>query len=116
MKVDSANIDKQALYQLLKAEYGLEVATLSFVPAGEESYGYIAGTVGRLSCGLNFSGITATFYDCGALPTTAPGSCLRRRTRRRQARPGKNSITICRSITRRFRLRLIRLARLLSGC
>jgi hypothetical protein len=45
MKVDSADIDKVALSQLLKAEYGLDVATLSFVPAGEESYGYIAETV-----------------------------------------------------------------------
>jgi hypothetical protein len=44
MKVESSDIDKQALCQLLKAEYGLEVAALSFVPEGEESYGYVAQT------------------------------------------------------------------------
>jgi spectinomycin phosphotransferase len=44
MKTDSPDIDKQALCRLLKVEYGLEVATLSFVPEGEESYGYVAQT------------------------------------------------------------------------
>ncbi len=42
MKTDPADIDKQALRQLLKDAYGLEVVTLTFVPMGEESYCYIA--------------------------------------------------------------------------
>lgn len=44
MKVDSSDIDKLALHRLLKDQYGLCAATLSFVPEGEESYGYILET------------------------------------------------------------------------
>jgi hypothetical protein len=44
VKVDSTNIDKPALRRLLKDQYGLCAATLSFVPQGEESYGYILET------------------------------------------------------------------------
>ncbi len=40
MKVDSPSIDKQALCRLIKDQYGLDVAGLTFVPQGEESYGY----------------------------------------------------------------------------
>src|SRR4030066_481613 len=45
MKVDSSGIDKQALCRLLKDQYGIYVAVLSFVPHGEESYGYILETL-----------------------------------------------------------------------
>ena len=44
MKVESSNIDKQALGLLLKKQYGLSVTTLNFVPQGEESYSYILET------------------------------------------------------------------------
>jgi thiamine kinase-like enzyme len=47
MKVDSSNIDKRALRQLLKDQYGLCAAVLSFVPRGEESYGYILETLAQ---------------------------------------------------------------------
>ena len=47
MKVDSSNIDKRALRQLLKDQYGLCAAVLSFVPQGEESYGYILETLAQ---------------------------------------------------------------------
>jgi spectinomycin phosphotransferase len=45
MKVDSAKIDKQALHWLLQEQYGLCSAELSFIPQGEESYGYRLETV-----------------------------------------------------------------------
>ncbi len=45
MKVDSSNIDKRALHQLLEDQYGLHAAALSFVPQGEESYGYVLETL-----------------------------------------------------------------------
>ena len=45
MKVDSPQIDKQALRRLLKAQYGLHAAGLRFVPRGEESYGYVLETL-----------------------------------------------------------------------
>lgn len=41
MKVDSPDIDKTALCQVL-AGYGLEVRGLAFIPRGEESYCYVA--------------------------------------------------------------------------
>lgn len=44
MKIDSSNIDKQALCRLLKVQYGLHAAALTFVPQGEESYGYTLET------------------------------------------------------------------------
>jgi hypothetical protein len=44
MKVDPSDLDKPTLSQRLKVEYGLDVETLTFVPAGEESHSYIAGT------------------------------------------------------------------------
>lgn len=44
MKVDSPSIDKQALRRLLKAQYGLHTTALTFVPQGEESYGYTLET------------------------------------------------------------------------
>lgn len=47
MKVDSSNIDKQALRRLLKDQYGLRAAVLTFVPQGEESYGYILETLAQ---------------------------------------------------------------------
>jgi thiamine kinase-like enzyme len=47
MKVDSSNIDKRALRRLLKDQYGLCAAVLSFVPQGEESYGYILETLAQ---------------------------------------------------------------------
>lgn len=47
MKVDSSNIDKQALRRLLKDQYGLRTAVLTFVPQGEESYGYILETLAQ---------------------------------------------------------------------
>jgi spectinomycin phosphotransferase len=47
MKVESSNIDKRTLRQLLKDQYGLCAATLTFLPRGEESYGYILETLTR---------------------------------------------------------------------
>ena len=47
MKVESSDIDKRKLHQLLKDQYGLRTATLTFVPQGEESYGYILETVAQ---------------------------------------------------------------------
>jgi Ser/Thr protein kinase RdoA (MazF antagonist) len=47
MKVDSSSIDKRALHRLLKDRYGLCAAVLSFVPQGEESYGYILETLAQ---------------------------------------------------------------------
>jgi len=47
MKVDSSSIDKQALCRLLKDQYGLYAAVLSFVPQGDESYGYILETLAQ---------------------------------------------------------------------
>ncbi len=44
MRVDSSNIDKRALRHLLKEQYGLRTAALSFVPRGDESYGYVLET------------------------------------------------------------------------
>ena len=44
MKVDPLDIDKQALRQLLRVEYGLDVATLTLIPEGEEGYSYVAET------------------------------------------------------------------------
>jgi thiamine kinase-like enzyme len=49
MKLDSPDIDKQALRRLLEDQYGLRAATLSFVPGGEEIYGYLLETAAR-SC------------------------------------------------------------------
>ena len=45
MKVDSPDIDKTALCQVLAA-YGLEVERLAFIPRGDESYCYVAEAEG----------------------------------------------------------------------
>ena len=46
MKVDSLNIDKQALIRLIKDQFEIRpVAALRFVPLGEESYSYILETL-----------------------------------------------------------------------
>lgn len=45
MKSDTSRIDKAALIHRLRDEYGLAIEQLTFVPKGEESYGYIATTV-----------------------------------------------------------------------
>jgi hypothetical protein len=47
VQVDSADIDKQALRDLLEQQYGLRAAPLHFVPGGEESYGYLIETPDR---------------------------------------------------------------------
>lgn len=47
MKVESSDIDKRKLHQLLKDQYGLCAAALTFVPQGEESYGYILETLAQ---------------------------------------------------------------------
>jgi hypothetical protein len=44
VKVDSADVDKQALRRLLEEQYGLCATALRFVPGGEESYGYLLET------------------------------------------------------------------------
>jgi len=48
MKVEPSTIDKQKLHQLLKDQYGLYASALTFIPQGEESYGYILETVAQL--------------------------------------------------------------------
>jgi Ser/Thr protein kinase RdoA (MazF antagonist) len=48
MKVDPLDIDKQALRQLLRVEYGLNVATLTLLPEGEEGYSYVAETPSKM--------------------------------------------------------------------
>jgi hypothetical protein len=45
MKVDSPNIDKRTLRRLPENEYELRAATLSFVPGGKESRGYLVETL-----------------------------------------------------------------------
>ncbi|MFN8439384.1 MAG: phosphotransferase [Caldilineaceae bacterium] len=42
MKSDTSRIDRIALIRRLRDEYGLVIEQLTFVPKGEESYGYIA--------------------------------------------------------------------------
>ena len=44
MKRDTAAIDKAQLIGLIDAVYGLDVLSLTFLPQGEVSYGYLANT------------------------------------------------------------------------
>ncbi|HUT18090.1 MAG TPA: aminoglycoside phosphotransferase family protein [Anaerolineae bacterium] len=44
MKVDSPDIDRQALGRVIEEQYGLCAVELRFVPGGEESYGYVLET------------------------------------------------------------------------
>jgi len=48
MRAEAPDLDKLELIRLLNAEYGLDIAALTFVPKGADSYGYLAeATDGR---------------------------------------------------------------------
>jgi thiamine kinase-like enzyme len=47
MKIESSDIDKRELHKLLRDQYELCAAALTFVPQGEESYGYILETAAQ---------------------------------------------------------------------
>ena len=85
MKLDTSGIDRAQLCRLLNAEYGLHVASATFLPKGEEAYGYVAEEPGgtrhfvRAQRAADVATLESVFavtsalrMQCGLSPVVAP--------------------------------------------